>query len=363
MATIKKGSFSSVAISNNHKDVVKASATIQTYVQILLQQPDFDLSILDNLSKHLQKAQKDANAWNLNILPGLIKITADIIDYANTFQSFQGVLVKFAGELSVPDSKKKLIEGLLQLHKGILEKHDTAQAVQTQISDFESDLATDYQNFAHDAENAEAKIDGSSGKIKALKDEIDAINKAMNKDIGLMAGGAVLITAGVAAIVIGVVAEIPTAGVSTALVGGGMLGIAGGALLETFGAVDYSDKIDLLKDVTEMKSKEEAELAALRYTDSHLLSFNKAISSAKTATEALREGWLNLASTLSEVIQAIEKAADPKLSGEFTVAELQTANKDWKDALQLAKQLQPSGKVPIQVYKDVQDAFKSLKKA
>lgn len=68
-----------------------------------------------------------------------------------------------------------------------------------------------------------------------MKDEIDAINKAMNKDIGLMAGGAVLITAGVTAIVIGVVAEIPTAGVSTALVGGGMLGIAGGALLETFG--------------------------------------------------------------------------------------------------------------------------------
>lgn len=108
--------------------------TIQTYVQILLQQPDFDLSILDNLSKHLQKARKDANAWNLNILPGLIKITADIIDYANTFQSFQDVLVKFAGELSVPDSKKKLIEGLMQLHNGILEKHDTAQAVQTQMN-------------------------------------------------------------------------------------------------------------------------------------------------------------------------------------------------------------------------------------
>ena len=290
-----------------------------------------------------------------------MKITADIIDYANTFQSLYDTLVESAKNISDKTARNTLVDGLKVLEKNIQEKQESVDGVQKDMLSFNNDLTADYRIFQSDANTAEAKLTGDNEGIAALQKELDAIHSAMNKDIGLMAGGAVAVVGGVALMVVGIAAEIPTAGVSTALVGGGMVLLAGGVLLETLGASDYTTQVGLLKGVAEMKSKEETELTGLTHAKTQLMGFTTALSAAIQSVSTLRAGWLSLGSTLGEVIQKIENV-DPTISGAIIVAQLNTANKDWAAALELAKTLQPNGQVPAKTVKDLEGTFKSLKK-
>ena len=203
------------------------------------------------------------------------------------------------------------------------------------------------------------KIEGDSGEIKALSKQLDAIHDAMDKDIGLMVGGAITIVAGIAMVVFGAVSEIPSGGASTALIGGGVLAFSGGVIMETFGAVDYNKLIGKLKEVTEQLAEDKRQLAALKTTKKQVSGFVKGLENAITAASALRAGWQALHADLQEVITAVDNV-DPNV-GSWLVAELERAKKDWKVALDQAIRLQPDGKVPTKLYENLQDAFKEMK--
>ena len=66
-----------------------------------------------------------------------------------------------------------------------------------------------------------------------------------------MASEATTIVAGVAMIVFGALSEIPSGGTSTALIGGGVLVVSGGVIMETMGSSDYSSQVDQQKKVQE----------------------------------------------------------------------------------------------------------------
>ena len=355
-----KQPFSDPTLKNNLENVTSASVVIQLYTQMILQQSDISLSALPNLPRHQKLARKNATSWNETILPSMAKTTADIIDYANTFQSFYGVLVSYAKDIANPDSKNKLVEGLQLLHTQVQTKTESTQAVIKLLTTFHEALTVDNQNLQADYKVAEVKIAGDDGEIKSLGDQLDAVHAAMHKDIGFMAGGAVAIVAGVALMVVGIALEIPTAGVSTALVGGGILLLAGGAVLETLGASDYVKQMKLQKTINEQLAKDKQEMTSLKSIKNTIDNFLNALGSAIQAAQVLVASWNALALDLSNVISAIDRV-DPTITSSFIVAELDAANKDWAVALDKAKQLQPNGHVPIKVYKDLQNAFKDAK--
>lgn len=127
MSSEKKGSLSNPAIKDKQVEVTKASTVIQTYVSIILQQPDLELDALPNLSAHQKTARDHANNWNDTILPLMSKTDADIIDYANKFDSFYNDLVTYAKDIKTPQSKKNLIEGLKLLGTTIKQKMQTCK--------------------------------------------------------------------------------------------------------------------------------------------------------------------------------------------------------------------------------------------
>lgn len=361
MATPKKP-FSSPTLSDNQKDVTKATVVVQTYVQMILQQADLKLDALPNLPDHQKTARDHANFWNTTVLPNMVKTNSDIIDYANQFQSFYDVLVGYARTIDKADSRKKLVEGLKQLHDNIQTKHAAAQKVVDDLTSFSSKLNTDYRNFEDDVNEAKVKIGGDDGELKSLNDELKTIHSAMKKDIGLMAGGAIATVGGIVMIVIGAIASVPTGGVATViLIGGGVAVVSAGVVMETLGATDYSNQVEEQKRVQEKIKRDNQEILALNGAEGQLNGFESAISDALSATRVLVKSWQTLGSDLKEVIEAIDRV-DPSVSGDFIEAELKTANSDWKVALDSAKQLQSNGKVSTKLYSDLQEAFKEMRK-
>ena len=360
MSSKPHGALSNPAVKDEQVELTKASTVIQTYVSIILQQPDLKLNALPNLPAHQKTARDHANNWNNTILPLMSKTDADIIDYANKFDSFYVDLVKYAKDIKNPESKKNLVEGLNLLLSTIKQKDANVEAVVNDLSTFHKNLNTDYQNFQSDVNQAAVKIEGDSGELKALSDELDAIHDAMHKDIGLMVGGAVTIVAGVAMVVVGALAEIPSGGTSTALIGGGVLVVSGGVIMETMGSIDYSKQIDKQKDVQEQLAGDKIELTGLKTTKHQVTGFVDGLANAIIAATSLKAAWQTLDADLEELITAI-KDVDPNIPPTWLLDELNRAKLDWQVALDQAKKLQPDGKVPTKVYKNVQDAFKQAK--
>ena len=360
MSSKPKGALSNPTLKEKQVDLTKASTVIQAYVQIILQQPDLKLKALPNLPSHQQTARGHADNWNVTILPFMSKTDADIIDYANKFDAFYGDLVKYAKDVKNPESKKKLVEGLQLLLSTIKQKDANVEAVVKDLSTFHKDLNTDYQNFTADVNLAAIKIEGDSGEIKSLNRQLDAIHTAMQKDIGLMAGGAVVVVAGVAMIVFGALSEIPSGGASTVLIGGGVLVVSGGTIMETLGSTDYSSQIDEQRRVQEQLAGDKIELAGLKTTNAQVTGFMDGLAGAITAATDLKAAWQSLDADLEELITAI-KDVDTSISSDWLVDELKRAKLDWEVALDQAKRLQPDGKVPTKLYKNVQDAFKEMK--
>ena len=89
-------SLSSPQLIVAQKDVFDASAAVQTYVAAILRQPDIKLDQLPDLPNYQKTARQHAQNWQDQVLPAIITTNADIVDYANSFDSFFGTLVNLA---------------------------------------------------------------------------------------------------------------------------------------------------------------------------------------------------------------------------------------------------------------------------
>ena len=360
MSKLPSKAFSNPQLQDDLGKVTTASGVVQIYTQMVLKQADIKLDALPDLPKHQQLARKNAKSWNETILPGMAKTTADIIDYANMFQSFYEVLVKYAKDICNPKSKEQLVEGLKLLHGQVQAKSDATQTVIRQLTDFHQELTVDNKNFQGDYNVALVKIVGQDGEIKALSDQLDAVHAAMHKDIGLMAGGAVAVVAGVALMVVGIALEIPSAGVSTALIGGGFFLVAGGVILETFGASDYTAQIKKQRTITEQLATDRKGMASLKNVKGILDNFLKSIGDAITAAQVLVAAWNALGADVAIVIEAIDRV-NPSISSDYIQAQLDTANKDWQVALKKAEQLQPDAQVDLKFSDNLEKTFDEAK--
>ena len=355
MSKLPSKAFSNPQLQDDLENFATASAVIQIYTQMVLKQADIKLGALPDLPKHQQLARKNAKSWNAMILPAMANTIADIIDSANLFQSFCGVLVNLAEDISNPDSKKKLVEGLKLLHGQVQAKSEATQTVIGQLTDFNAALIVDNSNFQHDCGQALDKIVGSDHKIKVLGEKLNNVLLAMHNNIKLMARGAVSI-GGIVMAAVGVALEIPTA----VLIGGGFFVWAGDAFTETDGASDYALRMTQQKKIAEQLEEEKKEMSALKYVKNTLDNFLKAIGDAIEASQALVGSWNAIGTDMEIVINAIDRV-NPSISSVFIVAELNAANKNWQVALDMAKQLQPSRKVLVKNYENLQDAFDEAK--
>ena len=101
-------SQTTTAQGKNQKDTVAGATQVTKYARLIINQGDIaTIKEIPKLPTHQQAAKTQSNDWVNNIWPLIIDTTADIIDYANTFQATYSALLDLIPDLEKGDAKAK----------------------------------------------------------------------------------------------------------------------------------------------------------------------------------------------------------------------------------------------------------------
>ena len=174
---------------------------------------------------------------------------------------------------------------------------------------------------------------GKQGLLNQLQNRYEADERAMSKDLDMIAGGAVAAVVGVLVAAVGVLAEIPTAGASTALVAGGVGVAVVGASVAIDGGVDYSQKSADAGQTLLNINKDEYLLAVLPGVCKAVNKLAGSIDRAVTALGSMVAGWQEIENNLDMFSDQVKKVH----AEDFWVsAELKSAKNSWGDLKDLA---------------------------
>lgn len=292
-------------LPNQLSGVVNGTKVVDTYVQAILAQPDIEISALENLPAHQALARKHAKFWQTQVKPDIQQSITDTIEFSNAFLGKYDTLNKLIQKLKNGDGNAKTefiseIDSLKNNLSSVVVSH--SQKVTAKLSQFGSLLNQDMRNFLKDSEEAQTKIIGETGELKAMQDHLDAINKAIDRDIGLIAGGFFCI----------------------------WLAVGGG--------IDLHKQEEAKGDVKKEMAIKNQELIALNAAKHHIDGFVVTINPVSQAAASLEQSWASLTSDFGEVFGELKDLSDTS-AVDFLEPILETAKKDWNYALEQAQQL------------------------
>lgn len=359
---VAEKSTATKSIKSASASVIGANVIIQAYINAVTSTPDINLSsitfsdadkhVITDLPKHQELARKNAESYinGANSVNSLIISTlSDIIGYANMFESRYSRLVSLANDLNSGNNRKTFQDGLKGLINTITDKENNCATVITKIGNFKNLIAVDERNLQGDENIIKVTLNGIAGKggqIDQLQKRIDADNSALNKDYGMIAGGAAMEVTGILMITVGVLAEFETAGLSTALVVGGVAAVGGGVAMQVVAGKDISKKMDDLSDTMAKLQKDEIAFSSLSQASKSVTLMIDNISKAETALTSLQSGWSSLKGDLQQVVDALDTAKGDE--GSWLIDDLNASKSDWDDAKELAVKLQANGTLKVE---------------
>lgn len=349
--------LSDTALIKSQQSTFENSAAIQNYVATILKQPPIELDEMPTLPEHQKTARAHASKWNDDVRPGMIATCTDIIDYANTFESFYENARELADKVTTdPQARKEFIATLTYLKTNIMRKQSAAKEVLLSLKNFQADLNEDYTVFLADAKKATDLYVGNSGEIAKIEGEIQTTQDYINKQIAIMASSGAGILAGIVAICVGVFAEIATAGLSNGLILAGIGLTTGGISGEIAGGVEFAEAINKMVCLKNKLADDKQGLMAVKVVKGQLNGIVDQLHDAVTAAGNLVDTWQSLDTSIGKLIDDIN--TDPGKEGPQLKAMLNIARTDWQNTLALAKKMQPTGKLEVQHYNNLQDAIK-----
>ena len=348
---------STVVMQGKHLgDTMNAATRITMNANTILQQPDITLAELKNLPTHQSAARGHSNTWLKNVWPSIIDVTADIIDYANTFDSSYQSLLGLVDKLKSGDegAKKEFIQVLNEiLLPALKEKKTKAAKVASDTASLKDAFMGDFNNFEKDFGAAQKAYLSQHGTLTELQGKFKAAKaKAHSLEIALIATAA----AAGALLVAAAVVDVLTEGAATPyLVGGAVAGEVADAVI----AEQYSKAVEEMNKLQIQIKSIQNQLNYLNAVEKQIGGFEACISDTVTATQSVVDGWTGLTADLSEVIEQLNKIT-PQEAAILITVQLNTANKDWQIVLKQAKVLQPSGKIPVKNFKGMESFIKAI---
>jgi non-hemolytic enterotoxin B/C len=358
---------STSTIKSGAASVIGANAVIQLYIATITGTPDIDLSsvtfsdadkhVIVDLPKHQALARTNADSYihgenSINSL--MINSLADVIGYANMFESRYDRLLDLAGPDGNPQGENLIIfnQGLQGLIHVIEGKEANCAAVITKLGDFSTLISVDERNLKADDSIITATLSGDQGAIAELQANISAAHDAIHKDNAMIAGGTAMEVGGILAVVVGAATEVFSFGASTALVVGGLALVGGGIAMQVLAAKDIGKKMDLLKDDTTKLNEDETIVATLTLANKNVSAMVKAIDGAVTAITSLQTGWIGLKGDLQQIVNALNTGKDDE-GTTWLINDLNAAKADWDVTKALAVKLQSNGTIPVKSSKTI----------
>lgn len=350
-------SLSSDAVQDGMSTSISNSVLLQTYTNTVLQTPTINLdpsidslsnsTVVEDLPVHQKLAQQNASDYLANINPLVVSTVAEVIGFSNLWSAEYSLLLQLAGDIDSGDNKETFTSGLQNLINKTQQAASSTQPVIDALNAFLPLIQQDASNFNTDLGNVQVALDGESGQIAQLEAEIDAYNQAFSRDLSIIALGATADVVGGLMIVVGALAEIETAGVSTALILGGVGVIAGGTTAMGVAGDDYAKKKDAYSDLVSELSQDKQVYTLTSQASQTISQLSAAVSAGISAVESLQQSWVSLAADFQQVIEALD-SADPDL-GPWLTSILESANADWQATLALAESIQQYSTLPVQV--------------
>lgn len=324
--------------------------------------PTIDIDGLRDLNKHLATAQQHAEAW-LNGYSGQCWNTLQgLISFGETFDNLYGSLAAAAKAMAdesefKPGEISKLIGALQALQTLVRQQQDTCQKTYDTLTVYRTQVTQDESTFKTDYDTANRILGGTTGEIAQLEKKIDAEQSALNKDLAMIGGGATMMVVGGLMIAVGALAEIETAGVSTALIVGGVAVIAGGATMTGIAGKNYDDTLKALRADQSRLAQDKAELTLLQHAKGQISGLTGTLDQTTAALANLVTAWQQLDNGIGAVVSDLQNPQDylasirksdpsatPQTVSIIVSAELETAQQDWSSAVDIASSLLAKGR-------------------
>jgi hypothetical protein len=357
MATTPDVNIGSSDVQAGMSNSMTASIMLQTYTNTVLQTPDIKLpsqvdtdsnsTVVEDLPAHQALARTNATYYINTINPLIVNTVADVIGFGNLWSAEYNQLYSLAENINEGNNAETFTQGMNNLINKTEKAEASTQPVIDALNAFLPLIQTDERNFTQDATNVNNALGGEEGEIAQLQKEIDAYNDAMSKDLAIIGAGATADVVGGLMIVVGVLGEIETAGVSTALIVGGVAVIAGGTTAMGVAGADYTKTKNAYAQATAQLAQDQQIMTATQQAATNISILEDAVSQGITAVENLQKGWNSLQADFNQVVEALEQADDPDM-GTWLTSLLSAANADWEATLQLAKSIQQYGTLPVQ---------------
>jgi len=306
---------------------------IDAYVTAILEQPIITLDDVPDLAQHMQEAQSHATYWNTTVREGLIQTNTSLINFCNQWDSYYNTLYQEAENLSEGDNLANFIVGINLLIAAIDQQEQGATAALADLQTYQSEVLSDQSNFNSDLQTANEAYEGDQGEINQLQEAADAQQTAMNRDLSIIGLGATVDVVSGLAIVVGLLGEIETAGVSTALVVAGLIGIAGGTTAAGLAIADYEKQASAYADTIQKIAEDTDDMAALTSMTSQINSLVQAGDTAVGAIQGMVNSWQTLNTEFNSVVTDLEAIDTPEEAEEYGIyltAQLSTANQEWQ---------------------------------
>ncbi|PFX30264.1 hypothetical protein AWC38_SpisGene4935 [Stylophora pistillata] len=250
-------------------------------------------------------ARKHALHWQESVEPTIRQCFTDAMNFSKAFSGKYYHLNSFIDQMKNGNQQAKdeftTTFRNLTVQLGAVVGH--SKDITTEVRQFSETLNQDTRNFKSDSEETQTKIIGNNGDLKALQDQQDGINKAINRDIGLIAGGVFLVWLAVA------------------------------------GEVDLKKQKDAKHNVELRMAMERQELRALNAAKSHIDGYVGSVAQISSTLTSLAGAWASLKSDFEEVATEL-KSLSTTSAAVYLGPLLETAKKDLNVAFERAGQLQ-----------------------
>lgn len=353
--------IASALIKENISNVHTNSSLVQTYIACCLTQRNIKFDKIKSIEKTQQETREHARYWLNDLVPRINATYTDVSGFCNLSSSYWEDLIKIAAEIqSSNDANAKDFKlGISELKENIQDKEKKTQLLIEKFSLFRSDLESDNRNFQTIVADADKIYAGSEGEIATTRKKIDAITTAINKDIGIISGGAVAIVGGIVMIGVGAVGSIVTGGTAVKLIVAGVITTVTGVAMVTAASIDLENKQDEYGKALEKMKQLEDEMAALENTKNQFTSLKDNNTNAHTAVENMRKAWI----TVNNNFQALEDSVsiiNPERRF-MLVNKLKAAQNNFADLKQHAVNAQNNGSLEVRVDSELANSLRLAK--
>lgn len=346
----------STQVQDGMNQSVSAAYLLQAYTQTVLQTPDITLpsvvdqdsnsNVVEQLPLDQATARTNASYYLATVNPAIIQTTSEIIGYGNKFISYYPNLMKQAANLTTGNNAQQFTEGINNLLGKAQSCETQAESVATLLTNFSALITTDSANFATDSSNVALALAGEDGEIQNLQNQLDAYNKAMNKDLGIMAAGGVIDAIGVTFILVGILGTFESGGTTIALVVTGIGCLAAGSTMGGMAYADYEDQCKSYQSTLLELNTDKQVYAATQQAATTIDSLLSAVQGGIKAVGSLQNSWAALIGDLQQVVDAVTDATED--TGVWIADDLTAAYNDWVACVLVATSIQENGTLPVQ---------------